>query len=38
VSSGDRLGAAETHDSAAAFFLGLPDMAGKVIILDEALF
>jgi hypothetical protein len=38
MSSGDRLGTAEAHDSAATFFLGFSDMAGKVIILDEALF
>jgi hypothetical protein len=36
--SGDRLGAAETHNSAAAFFLGFADTTGKVTILDEALF
>jgi hypothetical protein len=38
MSSGDWLGATETHNAAAAFFLGFADTAGKVIILDEALF
>jgi hypothetical protein len=36
--SGYRFRAAETHNTAAAFFLGLSDTAGKIIILGETLF